>query len=587
MHFFNRSRIFPERELPEVEDLVAEGHALSQEVVVGTCPFLDHNSVKSEMEYKQKEMRKGRIMLHAQIGYRSLKKTIHGFTKIYERITNAGYTIDRYGICLDWSMGYPSKIRTSMPQGTGLILNKPEDFISLTSAAPVAPHFGDFVIGTPASVENAVAAIQAGATTIGNIGQYFTFRMPRWQDDISTTAETVKALALCNAQPVDVMIHSNLDDGFAALFRDMACSIGAILIEKYIIEDLMGGYISHCYGHTFSEPLTRFAFLQALSEVTETPGSMIYGNTTIYSSREIENYANLASYLLIDILGQRIHPTGHGINPVPVTEALHIPEIEDIINAHLVANRLIHRSEGYSSLLNCDIVNEKASILIKGGILFKERVLTGLKEAGIDIANPFEALLAIRRIGAKSLELAFGPGKIKDGQRAPVIKATTLNVLEKQSQELIGSLRKDLIQTIRNARFSVCLACTDVHEYGKILVEETLKQLRVKIIDAGVSTDTNLLAEIAKKSNADFIAISTYSGVALNYLKSLRQDMSQIGLDIPIFIGGKLTQILDDSSLSRPAEVNEELQSLGAIVCLKVEDMLIYLEKTARGMFND
>ncbi|MFX0211392.1 MAG: hypothetical protein ACFFDT_35770, partial [Candidatus Hodarchaeota archaeon] len=72
---------------------------------------------------------------------------------------------------------------------------------------------------------------------------------------------------------------------------------------------------------------------------------MIYGNTTIFVENEIENYANLASYLLVDIIAQCRSPTGHGLNPVPVTEAMRIPEIEEVINAHLFANRLILRAD--------------------------------------------------------------------------------------------------------------------------------------------------------------------------------------------------------------------------------------------------
>ena len=80
------------------------------------------------------------------------------------------------------------------------------------------------------------------------------------------------------------------------------------------------------------DPLTRLAFQRALARVTSTPGSMVYGNTTIYGAGEVENYANLASYLLVDIIGQRAEPTGHGLNPVPVTEALRIPEIDEIVS---------------------------------------------------------------------------------------------------------------------------------------------------------------------------------------------------------------------------------------------------------------
>ena len=82
------------------------------------------------------------------------------------------------------------------------------------------PHFGDFMIGLPAAVENTRAALAAGVTAIGNLGQYFTFRLPYWDDDRATTEATIVALGLIAAQPAGARPF-NLDDGFAGLFADV------------------------------------------------------------------------------------------------------------------------------------------------------------------------------------------------------------------------------------------------------------------------------------------------------------------------------------------------------------------------------
>jgi methylmalonyl-CoA mutase cobalamin-binding subunit len=582
MHSADRSQVLPEPELPDAAQLLAEGRRLAEAHTVGPSPFLGAYGVRSESEYKRQRMAEGSLMLHAQVGYRNPAKSRRAFAEIHERLALAGYRVDRYGICLDWSMGYPADQRAHMPRGTGLILHDPQEFVTLTQAAPVAPHFGDFVIGTPAAVENTAAALAAGATSIGNLGQYFTFRMPRWHDDVTTTAETLKALALCAAQPVEILIHSNLDDGFAALFCDLACGIGAVLIERYIVEELVGGHVAHCYGHTFSDPLTRLAFQRALARVTETPGSMVYGNTTIYAERVVENYANLASYLLIDIIGQRIRPTGHGLNPVPATEAMRIPEIDEIVEAHLFANRLAQRAEGYERLFDLEAADRVADRLVEAGQRFKENVLRGLAGSGIDTANPFELLLAIRRIGAKRLEEWYGPGERREEalrKRVPVVRATTVAALEAQGEGVVAILSPAQQAAIRRSGLRACVTCTDVHEYGKILVETVLEALGVAVYDAGVSADPNAVALMASGTAADFIAISTYNGVALSYLQALRQEMGQRGLDLPVFIGGKLNQIPEDSPSSLPVDVTTELRALGAVPCPRVEGMLPQLLK--------
>ncbi len=583
-----RSSILPEQELPDANDLLAEARRLSGAIDVGSCPFLTTFGVESESSYKRLRMAEGELMFHAQFGFRNFDRSCRAYSEIYEMVAAAGYRVDRYGICLDWSMGYPAMSRANMPRGTGLILDTSEDFRTLTQGAPVAPHFGDFVIGTPASVENTLTALAAGSTSIGNLGQYFTFSMPYWNDDVGTTAETVKAIALCAAMPVEVVIHSNLDDGFAALFCDMACALGAVLIEQYIVDELIGGQVSHCYGHVYSDPTTRLAFQRALALVTDTPGTMVYGNTTSFVASAVENYAILASYLMVDAFAQRVSPTGHGLNPVPVTEALRIPDVNEIVDAHLFANRLAERTTGFEGVVDLETADQIAMRLVDGGKKFKARVLKGLEEADVDIRDPFELLLSIRRVGAKRLEELYGPGEPKERalrNRTPVVRATTVAALEAQGDGVVASLSPEERNGIRCAGITACVTTTDVHEYGKILVETVLEKLDVNVIDAGVSTDPEDLAERAKA--ADFIAVSTYCGVALDYVQELLREMARIGLAVPIFIGGKLNRIPGDSQTSMPVDVTDDLRELGLKVCLSVEDMLVELVEIAREKNSD
>ena len=580
----DRGQLLPERELTRAAELLAEGRRLAASITVGPCPFLRHYGVRSESAYKQERMAAGALMFHAQVGYRSLSRSRQAYAEIHDRLAAAGYRVDRYGICLDWSMGYPAAERAGMPRGTGLILERPEDFAVLTSAAPVAPHFGDFVIGTPAALENTAAALAAGATTIGNLGQYFTFRMPRWHDDVFTTAETIKALGLCAAQPVEVLIHSNLDDGFAALFTDLACGIGMVLIERYIVEDLAGGRVTHCYGHTFEDPLTRLAFQRALALANPTPGSMVYGNTTSFGASAVANYANLAAYMTVDIAAQRALPSGHGLNPVPVTEAMRIPEIDEIVDAHLFANRLAERTTGYGPLLDMKAADRVAGLLLEGGSRFRDRVLAGMAEAGIDTGDALELLLALRRLGARRLEELFGPGRPSETQprgRAAIVRATTIAALEAQGVALVNGLDPTDLDRLRRAGLVGCVASTDVHEYGKLLVEAALRAAGVKVVDAGVSVDPDAVAERARDTHADFVAISSYNGVALPYLRTLRAELAKNGLDPPVFIGGKLNQVPDEGLAGMPRDIGDDLRDLGAHVCTRVEDMLRELMETA------
>ncbi len=528
-------------------------------------------------------------MLHAQIGYRSLKQSIYAYQEIHNRIHEHGYRLDRYGICLDWSMGFPPDQRARRPTGTGLILDHPDQFARLTESAPVAPHFGDFVMGMPAAFDSTRHALAAGATSIGNLGQYFTFRLPDYDDNVLITSETVKAIALCANQHQPVLIHSNLDDGFAALFSDMSCALGAVLIEQHIVEELLGGFISHCYGHTYSEPLNRLAFMLALAEISHHPGTMVYGNTTSYTEELSANYASLSSYLSVDIQAQRSTWSGHALNPVPVTEALRIPSIEEVVDVHLFANRLIESSAAMEQLEQQNPARELADNIIEGAGTFKNNLLTGFARAGIDVRNPFELLLSMRRVGARKLEQLYGPGKLdQSGVRNPVVESTTLRDLRNQAHRILGSIETEVRERVGKLDISICTVTTDVHEYGKILMEKVLDEVGLPYVDAGVSTDADDLLEVVLQSNSDVIAISTYNGIALSYLEALTMSLERCDMNhIPIYIGGKLNQVpASETGGDLPVDISDKLKALGSIPCSSIQQMILDIDQRFQSRNN-
>jgi methylmalonyl-CoA mutase cobalamin-binding subunit len=560
---------------PKGADLLSEGRALSRDWRVGPSAFLAHVGHRSERDYKLVAMAEGRVMSHAQIGWRDPVKSIRAYHQIWETCEKAGHRVDRYGLCLDWSMALPRAMRAKAQRGTGMILRGPEEFVALANAAPVAAHFGDFVLGFPAAVENTQGALAAGATAIGNLGQYFTFRVPGHDDDIAATAATVTALGLIAAQEVPVMVHSNIDDGFAAQFTDLANALGMILVERDIVAGLVGAEIGHAFGHHFSDPLARMAFQRALAEEGATPGTMIYGNTTSYRGTAAQNWASLASYLMVDALGQRLTPSGHAINPVPVTENERIPEIDEVIEAQLFAGRLIEQSAGWPELIDEAAVAGLTARLRDGAGRFRRALWAGLAERGVDCADVFAVLLTLRRMGGRRIEAAFGAGQPDTramGGRVPMVPATILSEIAEMSHAALAVSDPDLTSKVRGMR--VLVATSDVHEHGKMLVEEMLRQLGAVALDGGTSTDPGPLATLVAEMKPDAIAISTYNGVALAYFRALRAGLGARGLDLPILIGGRLNQIPDGSNSSLPVDVGDELEAEGAVICRTAADLL-------------
>lgn len=347
-----------------------------------------------------------------------------------------------------------------------------------------------------------------------------------------------------------------------------------MLIEKHIVEDLIGASAAFCFGHHFSSPLLRAAFQTALAEVTQTHGTMLYGNTVAYQRDVAANYASLSSYLMADICALMTRHSGHAINPVPVTENLRIPDADEILDAQIFAARLVEHAPAYARLLDHDQIDGLARQIRDGGGRFAQAALRGLGERGVDVADPAALMLAIRRMGAKRMEALFGQGPEQAGRRHPLVFADWAEELEEMAASWLATphVRDAALTGLR-----VALGTTDVHEHGAYLVTRALEGLGADVREAGVAVDAEDLVQRACAADADVIAISTYNGVALTYTKSVFAELERLGREIPVVIGGKLNQIPEASNSDLPVDVSDDIRALGAAACGDLDDMLAAL----------
>ena len=574
-----RAALLPEPELPDSDELRARGRRLAGTVALGSCAFLEEHGVACELEYKRRRVAAGATMFQAQVGYRDIEKTERACLQVDAHLRGRGYRVDRYGLIFDRSMGYPPSVRAQRPRGTGLVVDDPERLRRLTARVPVAPHFGDHMIGPPASVENTVMALEAGSTSLGNLAQYYTFDLLYEGGDIDRTEATVTAIALVAALPVEVIIHSNLDDGFASLFSDLCCSLGMVLVEQHIVGKLLGATLAHSFGQTFPDPVHRIAFQRALGRVEPQAGTMIYGDTTGFRPEEWSNVAVLASSLTADLLAQRLSPTLHAIVPVPLTEFSRIPEPEEIITAQETANGLNERIEALLPLVDVSAADALAERLIEGGRHFASALFRGFEGAGIDTASPVEMLLAIKRLGPRRLEMLFGPGERspESGRRRPVLPSNAIVEVERRIDAVVTGLPEELPKALRARELVACIATTDVHEWGKLGLERAFEQLGVRVVDAGVNADPDRVVRCALEGGASFIALSTYNGIALTYARALRREMKRASLELPVYLGGRLNQVPESSNTSLPVDVSAPLREIGCRPCAGVEEMLRHL----------
>lgn len=568
-------------EVPDLEEILSQSRKEAQGLSVGTTLFMKEYGVRSEAEYKMKMAKKGKVMHHAHIGWNSWEETAKGFRYIYEELKKRDVVLDRFGVALDWVMGVPEQYRDKVMKGGSLIFETPEEWAAVGQVVPIQPHFGDHMIGSLNSTENVKLALNAGVTCMGNIAQYYTYEYPgvpiSKEDRVINMCTAIGIMGLFRDQ--GAVIHSNLDDGFGAMFHDLANMTGWAMMERYLVEELLGGRLSHCFGNLFSDPILRIIFLMVNNAINKyhTPGSMMYGNTIDFSSDYDRNYGALCSFVLADSCAELLFPSGHAVTPIPITEAIRIPSADEIIQVHVTANMLEHKAHYYKVFLDVEKLKAQRDILLQGGKVFFERLMNGLDDIGVDTKNPCEMFLALKAMGPARMEELYGAGKEDPRAMRGHIPIKPTDIVAN-----IGKRRDEICDSIDNLANSLTgvnavVGATDVHEFGKEIIKAVLQEAGATVFDLGANVTPDEVVDTVVETGSHFILMSTFNGIALTYGKTLLKDLKEKGLgDTTIIMGGLLNENMKGESL--PVNVDKELTELG-IICSASADELVDIIK--------
>jgi methylmalonyl-CoA mutase cobalamin-binding subunit len=552
--------------LPSGRWALKTGLALAKDVRIGRSAFMDKMGVTSEHEYKRQCIKNKQIMYHAHIGMNTWRDTREALVRLHQTAEDSGFVMDRVGICLDRRMGLPPDHRNRMPAETGPMLETREEWMEVGRMIPIQPHMGDFMIGFPASVENTRRALAAGVTTIGNLSQFFSHEVPMWTDSVTTTVETVKAISIMGAlQKEGALVHSYLEDGYGALFHDCATVVGWALLERYIVEKLLGAKISHCIGGLTSDPVKRAGWVFVLHEIHQHDciGSMFYGDTISFGNDDIQNRGRVAEYLLWDIIAQLECPSGHAVLPLPVTEALRIPSADEIAETQWYGRQIEAAARRLWPHIDFSAAHDfSATVTVAGASVF-ENAMAGLKAAGVDTCDPVQMLYVLRVLGPADFEAMFGAGKADENTprgRRPVVStdiyALTRDCINQHAHLFDKPGSRRILEKRR-----ILIASTDVHEHAITIMDELLTRAGAEIINLGAETDPDQIARAAGAGDVEAILISTHNGMALEYAKRLKAELAGQKIDLPVIMGGILNQKVEDAAL--PVDVRSDLKALG------------------------
>lgn len=565
---------FNHKDLPDMKDIFNQVDKLASGITIGETLFFKEHGVRSEAEFKRKAIKEGFISKHSHVGWNSWDETAKNVEYIYKELQRRDSYLTRIGFIFDWVMGVPEQYRSKLQAGTGLIFKNPDEWKALGQIVPIQPHLSDHMIGCPNALENACFALEAGVTSIGNVSHYFTYEYPGLNLERERTVNSMLAFALMGKFD-GTIVHTNVDDGFGNQFHDLANLAGWVMMERYLVEELLGASMTFSYGNLFSDPISRIVFnlLIDATNVKKTPGTMVFGNTIDYGLDFPRNYGALSSFSLADAICQRHNPTGHAVASVPVTEASRIPTPEEIVDGHCCIDTMIEKSKYLEPFMDWNKIYAERDILLATGNIFFERLMNGLEDLGVDTKHPGEMFASLKAIGAKQLEVHFGVGRKEKAAlrgREPVRPTDIIKTLtEKQRRTFasVGNIDHQL------EGMKVLIAATDIHDYGKEMIKSLCDVAGAVVFDLGTYITPQEIIDNLFETESNVVIISTYNGIALSFAKELSSLLNKNGLEnVQLILGGLLNENQDGSSLA--VDVSDAVRELGINVDNKMENIV-------------
>lgn len=520
---------------------------------VGVSGFCRSVGASSEYDYKRRSVGTGRVMYHAHIGLSTWDATLCALEHVVGGLKAQGHVLDRFGLCLDRAMSLPEPRRDTIARETGPVLTT-DEWRSVGEQSWAQPHLGDFMIGTAASRENCMHALRHGVTTVGNLGQFFTFDVPGGGDDAEVTAATVAALEQMAAARADgAVVHSYLDDGPAMQLTHYANYLGWAALETHVVERMLGARLAHCFGGLVPQPRARALIALALPHLHEPDavGSMIYGNTVDYTKDLVRNESVLSTYLLVDIATQLHRPTGHAINPVPLTENMRIPDAADILQVHRIAREIEREARRSADLFAWERFEDEAHEGARYAQTWAGRALGVLEEDGVDTRRAYDVLLALRQLDIRKLET-----------RIDLRPPQALGDLEPWKAETSRSMFAEIMsnRSVQLNGMRVVLASLDVHDLVRDLLIKVLTSLGADVVLLPNDSLPASVVAAAEAESADAVIVSTYNGAALRQARAIADAVLSREYDGHIFMGGVLNEETDGQV---PVDVSDQIRALG------------------------
>lgn len=158
------------------------------------------------------------------------------------------------------------------------------------------------------------------------------------------------------------------------------------------------------------------------------------------------------------------------------------------------------------------------------------------EEARLKFDKPLSVIEGPLMDGMNVVGDLFGSGKMFLPQ---VVKSA--RVMKKSVAILTPFLEKDKAASSTKGKILLATVKGDVHDIGKNIVGVVLGCNNYEIVDLGVMVPTEKILKTAQEENVDIIGLSGLITPSLDEMVHVAQEMTRVGIDKPLLIGGATT----------------------------------------------
>jgi len=568
---------------PDGRKMVEEGVEMAKDIPWNKSRFLKETGFKSHLDYRKENLKNGKQTYQLLMGLSTLEEELEGIKKINDFAKRTGFEVRSMQSIPSQLVGLPPEYWEGAPKPTSYMMEKEEDWQAHTDAAPVDVCWQDWHLASPNNLEQTKYALKAGTSRIGCFST-FIWEYPGYYDEKKRYADMCRSMGILAAKKeegLDCITYP--EDGMPGFFMDVVSFLGYEMIEHYIIEDLCGARMALSYGGLLSELLPRMSFALAMEKLYGTPDhpfvTYYNGSTNDQWDHDIEaNYGLAASEMLLQSVINLKYNMPAIINPVSITEALRVPTLDELFDVVKCGIGVERKAKEWLEFIDFTKFEELRDLLIEKGTLFYNKILNSFEEAGVDIRDPLQMIVVLKRFDPVRFEQEFHPSKQEVGYFKPFVPTVLGRETMETKDKIVELLREKGYQNAAKGKKIIC-ASADGHSYGLLLVDNVWTEMNASVVNGGTNMEPAFALDLADEENADVICISVHCGQCLDYANQLIENGKKRGKKYNITMGGMLNAMMP--GYTEPIDVSDLIKEIGICATNDFEEQINFISNVS------